>query len=138
MKKEQELVERIRQYFNKAAGLEAKTEIDDGTVSVYTSLHFNAIDRDATVGVVINEANSILVYIDFGKVKESLNTYRLINSFHIQQAIYKAFINEDGSLELQYFELEAGDTDQVLYALNFVLCRLFEEPYESLLKAILA
>lgn len=132
-----EIAEKLEGYIDGNMELDADVSYEDDSVTVGTYLNFSVFNRDAYLSILCSANGSLLVYVQCGKIEATMEAYELINELNLSQPIYKAVINEDGRLELQYSALETDGVEQVLKMVDFVFGCLFEEPYEDLLKPIM-
>jgi len=132
----QEVAEKLRAYITNELELEADVNLEDGTAMVGTAIGFNEFDCEAYATMLCSANSSLILYLQFDELEPSLDAFKLINDFNMNQPVFKALINEENRLELQYTALETADAEQVVNLVDFALTRLFEEQYEELLKPI--
>ncbi len=132
----QEVKTALDEYCADVFGDEYTVSIDDGALELKTGLQLKYYDDDIDVTVLVGEEGSFLLYMIFDSLEKTLDNYELMNTFNIEQPIFKAIINEDGRLELSHAALGIQSADSIIGKIDFVLSRIFEPDFIELLQPL--
>ncbi len=128
----------LKTFFDENVGVKYTIENDGSLLELNSLMAADEFDDDISLSVFVKSGGLLLISMVFDKLPEPEKAYALINRFNVNQPILRAFINDDSRFEIQHAVLDAGEPQTVVRILDFILSRLFVDPFLSMLKEITA
>ncbi len=125
----------LKDYFENSVKIEYNVEREEELLSFFLGVVIDAYDDPIDLSIRCNNNGVLLIYAQFDKFGDPKDAYELINTFNLEQPIFKAYVNDDGRLELQFTALEISN-EQLIRTVDFVITRLLEEPFVGLLRPL--
>ena len=79
------------------------TQVDKDEVKVTSEVTLNDFDDDISLVMHIYSGGTATFRAIFDKIEKNANTLALLNEFNYSDPFFKAFIRDDGYLELSHF-----------------------------------
>ncbi len=126
----------LKKYFDESLGIDFELDRDDDMLEWRLGVASDAYDDPIDISIILTQKGSLMFCAQFDGFTDNEEAYPLINRLNADQPVFKAFINEDGRLELQHFVIEINDDDQLVHVVDYVITRLVQQPFVGLLQPL--
>lgn len=116
--------------------VEVKEDADDRTV-LSASITVNALgDEDILLMVTVLDNLEAFVTFTFDSLYKDEEALNLVNDVNNAQAVFRAFINDDGYVKLTHYVYNAGSPRDFREVVSFCLEKFVEDDILELLEPI--
>lgn len=116
--------------------VEVKEDVDDRTV-LSASITVNALgDEDILLMVTVLDNLEAFVTFTFDSLYKDEEALNLVNDVNNAQAVFRAFINDDGYVKLTHYVYNAGSPRDFREVVSFCLEKFVEDDILELLEPI--
>ena len=116
--------------------VEVKEDVDDRTV-LSASITVNALgDEDILLMVTVLDNLEAFVTFTFDSLYKDEEALNLVNDVNNAQAVFRAFINDDGYVKLTHYVYNAGSPRDFREVVSFCLEKFVEDYILELLEPI--
>ncbi len=126
----------LKQYFDESLGIEFKLDRDDDMLEYRLGVESDAYDDPIDISIILTKKGGLMLCAQFDAFEDPEGAYPLINTLNEEQPVFKAFVNEDGRLELQHFAIEINDEHRLVHVVDYVISRLVEQPFVDLIQPL--